>query len=245
MKKYKKASSLSAHIDVPSNTPLGPMRARSAGILSSGEISQYRAEGIALAFDPMQQGWVSDACEDDLSMVLLNQLDPTARRKDAQSGYALRAWSTGDVDSYIALLGDPDVWRFMPENYPAPFTRDLATALIELSNASNHHQVFAVEFDGDPVGQVRLEFDVEPENPACAEISYWLGRVHWGKGIGSDVVKLFTARCLRDNLGLTSLIARAHRENIGSLRALKKAGYVLEGADPKHADWLKMRLIRD
>lgn len=112
----------------------------------------------------------------------------------------------------------------MPEEYPNPITRDLATALIELSNASNHHQVFAVERHDKPVGQLRLEYDVDPNDPACAEISYWLGKSYWNQGIGSEIVRLFSARCFRDNLGLTSLIARVHRDNVGSFKVLEKSG---------------------
>lgn len=196
----------------------------------------------------MQQGWVPADCDDDLTFVHHNAISsdfaPTKRVAPKQH-FTLRAWGSSDVDAYIALLDDPDVWWFLPEDYPSPISHDLAIALIELSNASNHHQVFAVEREGSPVGQVRLEYDVEPNNPASAEISYWLGQAHWGKGIGSDMVNLFTARCLRDNPGLTSLIARVHKDNVASLRALTKAGYAVESADATRADWVKLRLVRD
>ena len=99
--------------------------------------------------------------------------------------------------------------------------------------------------DGDVVGQVRLEYDVEPDNGASAEISFWIGRAHWGKGIGRDVVKLFTRRSLRDNPWLTSLIARVHEDNVKSMKSLLNAGYVVEGADKKRANWVQLRLQRE
>lgn len=162
-----------------------------------------------------------------------------------QPQYLLRAWGTGDLETYKALLDDPEVCHFMPEDYPNPLSEDMAMALIELSNASNHHQVYAIMRDGDVVGQVRLEYDVEQDNPSSAEISFWIGRPCWGKGIGRDVVKLFTTGSLRDNPWLKSLIARVHDENAKSMKALRNAGYVVEGTDPKRANWLKLRLNRD
>ena len=137
----------------------------------------------------------------------------------------------------MSLLDDPDVWTYMTEQYPDPLTEEEAAALIELSNASNHHQVFEVLRNTKPVGQVRLLFDVDPFNPATAEISYWLGREHWGKGIGSDIVHLFTKRCFADNIGITKLIARVHRDNGASSAILTKASYLLQGHDPKDQGW--------
>jgi RimJ/RimL family protein N-acetyltransferase len=199
----------------------------------------------------MQSGWVAAHCDDDLSFTqqtpdhIATHKSPRAANASTKPSYKLRAWGTSDVDTYLSLLDDPDVWRYMPEDYPNPISHDLAIALIELSNASNHHQVFAVERHSKPVGQVRLEYDVEPNNPACAEISYWVGKRYWNQGIGSDMVDLFTARCLRDNMGLTSLIARVHRDNVCSLKVLEKAGYTVEGPDANNSNWIKLRLMRD
>ena len=251
MKKYRKPSQVISPLDIPAQTPI---RTRSAGVLSSSDLAMYDADGTALAFDPMQQGWVRADFEDDLTLapaISFDTIEPKPRAKmnadliPLQPQYFLRAWGTSDLEPYKALLDDPEVWHFMPEDYPNPLSDDMAMALIELSNASNHHQVYAIMRDGDVVGQVRLEYDVEQDNPSSAEISFWIGRPYWGKGIGRDVVKLFTTGSLRDNPWLTSLIARVHEENAKSMKALRNAGYVIEGADPKRANWLKLRLKRD
>lgn len=248
MKKYRKPTPGFSALDIPLDTPLVVKRHRSAGVLTRGELAASQAEGVPLSFDPMQQGWVPSDCEDDLSLLPQNAVASglsRAKRTPSHHAYKMRPWGMGDVEAYVELLDDPDVWRFLPEDYPNPVSRDLAVALIELSNASNHHQVFAVERSGTVIGQVRLEYDVEPNNPASAEISYWLGRDHWGKGIGSDITTLFTARCLRDNPALTSLIARVHKDNTASLNVLGKAGYEVEGPDTTRPDWLRLRVLRD
>lgn len=205
-------------------------RPRSIGVLSDEEVSFCRANDIQLSYDPMQIGWVPATAVDDFNAEV-NM--PPRRRAASHSAvahkpqinalhpqYRMRAWEPYDLEVYKTLLDDPDVWRFMPEDYPDPLTDETAAALIELSNASNHHQVLAVLRDSKTVGQVRLLYDVDDTDAGIAEISYWLGRAYWGKGIGSDVVALFTDRCFADNPGITMLIARVHKENGGSAAVL-------------------------
>jgi len=233
-----------ARVTMPCGEELNLTRPRSEGVMSDQELAFCRANDISLAYDPVQIGWISALAEDDFS--------PTFRKNERSKRsavalmpqvnalhpqYRLRAWTEHDLSTYVDMLDDPEVWAFMPEAYPDPLTPEAAAALIELSNASNHHQVFAVLRNAKPVGQVRLLFDIDPLNPATAEISYWLGRTHWGKGIGSDIVKLFTKRCFNDNIGITKLIARVHRDNGASAAVLTKAGYMLQGHDPKDEGW--------
>lgn len=53
-----------------------------------------------------------------------------------------------------------------------------------------------------------------------AEIGYWLGREHWGKGIASAAVALFLREVER-----RPLYARAASDNVASIRVLQKAGF--------------------
>lgn len=237
----KRSSSL---MTMPCGTELDLSRLRSEGVMSDAELAFCRENDIALAYDPVQIGWISAQAKDDFSPTYRKNertprsavaLKPQVNALHPQ--FRLRAWSLADLPVYMALLDDPAVWAYMTEPYPDPLTEEAAAALIELSNASNHHQVFAVLRNSAPIGQVRLLFDVDPKNPATAEISYWLGRAHWGKGIGSEVVKLFAKRCFADNFGINKLIARVHRDNAASANLLAKAGFVIEGRDPRRENW--------
>jgi RimJ/RimL family protein N-acetyltransferase/adenylate kinase family enzyme len=58
------------------------------------------------------------------------------------------------------------------------------------------------------------------------EICYWLGKQHWRQGIASHALRLFV-RVARDR----PLLARAVRDNVGSLRVLEKCGFVRCGTD--------------
>ncbi|MFY9237718.1 MAG: GNAT family N-acetyltransferase [Roseovarius sp.] len=240
-------------LEMPCGNQLDLGRPRSSGILSDAELALCRSHNVPLAYDPVQTGWVSALCEDDIEGdVRKSQRARIARSQIARAPqvnalhpqYQLRAWEPSDLQTYMALLDDPRVWAHLPETYPDPLSPDMAEALIELSNASNHHQVFAVMRNSTIVGQVRLLYDVDDNDPGVAEISYWLGQGFWGKGIGTDIVALYTARCFADNGALTSIIARVHADNTASEKALTKAGYKAEGQDLKDATWTIYRARR-
>ena len=52
-------------VHLPSGRTLDPQRSRWAGVLDHEEIGYCRANGIALAYDCVQIGWVTAACVDD------------------------------------------------------------------------------------------------------------------------------------------------------------------------------------
>lgn len=246
----KERHSSSAKLQMPCGGVIDTSRLRSAGVLTPTELEFCRANHVALSYDPVQIGWVPATAVDDFDSPLGHRARSSqAPRILAKGGvkhnaiapeYALRAWHESDAATLQALLDDPEIWTWLPETYPAPLTLGAAAALIEISNASNHHQVCAVLRNDDIIGQLRLEYDVDPQDPGVAEISYWLGRPFWGKGIGSDIVRLFTARSFADNPGIRSIVARVHNDNAASLRILKKLGYAVQGPDPKDPAWTRL-----
>lgn len=221
-------------------------RLRSDGILNARELTYCANNDIPVSFDPMQSGWVPAQAVDDLYMnEVRDAAHPRTTRHQANVSLHLhlRAWDKSDVQRFRYLLDDARVWENMPEDYPAPMTTDMASALIDLANASNHHQVHAVLHDGLPVGQVRLLFDGDPQDPGVAEISYWIGHDYWGRGFASAAVSAFVRQCFAENPGLTALIARVKNGNSASLRVLEKAGFVPEGSNDE-PDWQVLRKTR-
>ncbi|NIR77506.1 MAG: GNAT family N-acetyltransferase, partial [Gemmatimonadetes bacterium] len=59
-----------------------------------------------------------------------------------------------------------------------------------------------------------------------AEVGYWLGRAHWGRGIMTEVVRRFTAWAI-ERFELTRIFALPYARNRASARVLEKAGYEL------------------
>ena len=58
------------------------------------------------------------------------------------------------------------------------------------------------------------------------EVSYWIGREFWGKGIATNALKEFLKQ-----VTIRPLYARAAKDNIGSLTVLQKCGFSITGED--------------
>lgn len=80
--------------------------------------------------------------------------------------------------------------------------------------------------DGEVVGNI-AKFVMFDEN----EISYWIARQHWGRGIATQALRLFLQEYTERPLG-----ARAVKDNIGSIRVLEKCGFRLVGEERTFSD---------
>ncbi|HMO06061.1 MAG TPA: GNAT family N-acetyltransferase [Paracoccaceae bacterium] len=225
------------------------------GPLSAEGRRSARARGIPLGFDPVLQGWVAlagpedPAAAPDRGEADPGEADPTgaedrpasrpaAARTEARgeaAGLTFRPWEAADLPAFRALLDDPEVWRWLPEPYPGPLDAALAADLIAMAQVETHHAVRAVLRQGRPVGQVRLVWDppAGPPGdpgapPASAEISYWLGRDHWGQGIGRAMLAAAVPAAFAHHPRLARLWARVHPANRASARLLEGAGFARE-----------------
>jgi RimJ/RimL family protein N-acetyltransferase len=209
-------------------------RPRSRGPLDAAGLAAARAAGIALAYDPAQTGWVVAHGPDDLFA------PPAPAASAARGAITLRPWTAADAPVFAAILGNPNLWAWLPDPYPGPLSPAMARDLIAVSNGAAHHRVLAVEAGGTVMGQVRLLFAA---GGAEAEISYWLGEGYWGRGIASAAVAAMTARAWADHPALRAITARVHARNPASARVLAKAGYRRDpGADA--APWTMWQLDR-
>jgi RimJ/RimL family protein N-acetyltransferase len=58
------------------------------------------------------------------------------------------------------------------------------------------------------------------------EVTYWVGRDHWGRGVATTALAAFV-----QGLAERPLYARAAGDNIASIRVLEKCGFVLIGRE--------------
>ncbi len=238
-------SQTDGHITLPSGRVLDLRRARSEGPLDREELEFCRIHGVPLAYDPAQIGWVPISCEDDLTIILQAAEQVPLGRRGVRSGHVrFRPWGRHEVGTFVSLLDNPKVWEHLPDPFPNPLTAEDASALIELSLEAEHHDVRAVEIDGEVVGQVRLAFDPIRSDRTVGEISYWLGERHWGRGIGSDLVSRFTSHSFDRRPELSGIWARVHENNTRSARILEKAGYRYGGPIADNSPWRTYRIDR-
>ncbi len=202
-------------------------RLRSQGVLSEREVKWCQTNGVEVAYDPIQIGWVPLECEDDIL--------GTFERPNPRP-FHFRAWDLKDSAVYAAMLSSERLWRYLPEVYPGPISADDAAQLIELGY-ENHHQVLAIEKDGHAIGQVRML----EKGSGSAEVSYWLGETHWGKGYASSIVAQYCDEYLRQRPNVYRVIAVVHTDNLASQAVLRKCAFTDSARD---GEWLTLERLR-
>ncbi len=112
---------------------------------------------------------------------------------------------------------------------PFPFEAGMAAAWIESIDPS-HQRVFAITSGGTLVGSIGLHRD---EANAQAELGYWLGLQHWGKGYATEAGRAVIRRGFLD-LGLRRIWASHLGRNPASGHVLEKLGMRHEGTLRRH-----------
>jgi RimJ/RimL family protein N-acetyltransferase len=83
-----------------------------------------------------------------------------------------------------------------------------------------------VVYDGQVAGSV-----ASFEDDGRLEVTYWLGREFWGKGIATRALA-----ALLEYQTTRPIYARAAKDNAASLRVLQKCGFVITGEDKGYAN---------
>ena len=63
------------------------------------------------------------------------------------------------------------------------------------------------------------------------EVSYWIGKAYWGKGVASQALAQFL-----DQVPARPLYARVVKDNLASRRVLEKCGFTISGEDKGFAN---------
>ena len=127
---------------------------------------------------------------------------------------------------YLGWLQDPVVNRYLETRWQEQ-TLDGICAFVAAMLASSDSVLFAITCDGRHVGNAKLG-PVQGRH-ACADLSYFIGaRDCWGQGLATEAIRaLCQVGFVR--LGLHRLQAGLYAGNVGSGRALEKAGFTREG----------------
>ena len=134
---------------------------------------------------------------------------------------SLRPLEDRDLDAIFEQMTDPESVRM------AAFTSEELTDRRAFLNrmsrlradpsASNR----VIDVDGAIAGTI-ASFRIDDQR----EVTYWVDRTLWGKGVASAALQLLLAETAE-----RPLYARAASDNLGSLRVLEKAGFRRIGVD--------------
>lgn len=132
-----------------------------------------------------------------------------------EQSVTLRPVYDSDLDALFRQMSDPESVRmaaFTPED---PADRQRFDAHMVRVMESPENTLRAIAWKGDLVGSI-ASFVVEGQT----EITYWIDRAVWGRGIASRALALFL-----EVVRIRPLYARAASDNAGSLRVLEKTGF--------------------
>ena len=143
------------------------------------------------------------------------------------SNVVLREVQSEDLPLFFEYQLDPDA------NHMAAFTAKdptdqrafMAHWTRILGDATTTNRTILCE------GQVAGSVASYEETAGHPEVTYWLGKPYWGKGIATAALRAFLAQ-----VTVRPIYARVAKDNHASLRVLEKCGFTIIGADQGFAN---------
>lgn len=143
------------------------------------------------------------------------------------SDFSLRDVLEADLPIFFAFQLDPNA-----QAMAAFTTRDPTD---QQAFMMHWHRILAdpsgfirtIVVDGQVAGSVSSYQDA-----GHSEVTYWLGKNYWGKGLATRALTEFLAHVNPTR----PIYARAAKDNIGSLRVLEKCGFRIIGEDKGFAN---------
>jgi RimJ/RimL family protein N-acetyltransferase len=130
----------------------------------------------------------------------------------------LRAPIESDVAVFFEDQRDPDAMRMAAFASKDPNDRAAFDARWSRIRGDDTVIVRTIEHEAAIAGYVASFL-----REGTREISYWIGRAHWGRGIASVALATF----LGEQEKRRPLVGRAAADNVASIRVLEKCGFVL------------------
>jgi RimJ/RimL family protein N-acetyltransferase len=154
---------------------------------------------------------------------------------------ALRAVEPGDLDRFFRQQLDPEANAMAAFGSRDPFDRAAFDAKWSRILGDEGTVVRTITVDGEVAGSIMRWRDDALDAP---EVSYWLGREWWGRGIATAAL-----RQLLDGLPERPLYGRTSSTNPASRQVLERAGFRVvridrdvEASDGRLVDELVLRL---
>jgi [ribosomal protein S5]-alanine N-acetyltransferase len=139
----------------------------------------------------------------------------------------LRKWKIEDAEQLTLIANNKKIYDNLRDAFPHPYFLEDANKYISFAQIENKlSMLFAIEIDGKVMGSIGAFFkeDVYREN---VEIGYYLAEECWGKGLMTKAIKALV-EYLFNKFDINRVFAEPFARNIGSRKALEKAGFRLE-----------------
>lgn len=137
-----------------------------------------------------------------------------------------RNWEQRDTESLVRYANNPNIAANMTNAFPSPYGLENAQKFLEMAWSHNPTRLFAIDVNGEAIGGI----GIHPQNDVLclnAEIGYWIGEPHWGKGYVARVIPGILEYAF-ENFEIDRVYARCFGSNLASKRVLEKTGFELE-----------------
>jgi ribosomal-protein-alanine N-acetyltransferase len=144
----------------------------------------------------------------------------------------LRPLREEDIPALCREAHSTRIFEHVRDHFPYPYREEDARDFIRLQAQIDPPQAFAIAQDDVLIGVISYQ----PQHDVyrfSAEVGYWLGESHWGRGIVTEALKAMV-RHLFATTDLQRLYATVFAFNTASMRALEKAGFHNEGVSVQH-----------
>jgi [ribosomal protein S5]-alanine N-acetyltransferase len=139
---------------------------------------------------------------------------------------SLRPISLDDcTERYVNWLRDPEVNRYLETRWVEQTLESVRAFVIAVDREPTSHLMAITDAESDRhIGNIKIGPIRSHHN--YADLSYFIGdRDYWGRGYATEAIQL-AIRLGFERLGLHRLQAGTYATNVGSARALEKAGFI-------------------
>ncbi len=133
------------------------------------------------------------------------------------SGVLLRDVIEDDLPTFFEQQLDPTANHMAAFTTKDPSDRDAFAAHWTRILADDTITIKTILFDGRVAGHV-----AQFERLGKPEVTYWIGREYWGKGVATRALSEFLV-----DVKARPLYARAAKDNVASIRVLEKCGFTI------------------
>jgi ribosomal-protein-alanine N-acetyltransferase len=157
-------------------------------------------------------------------------------------GIVLRPWAISDASNLAIVANNKKIAENVRDGFPFPYSvRDAQDWLNIILTENYPPRFFAIISDRQLVGSIGIitKTDIYRKN---LEIGFFISEDFWGKGFATKAIKAATSYAFRD-FDIVRVYAETFSDNIGSQKALQKAGFKLEATLKKNI--VKNEVIKD
>ena len=147
----------------------------------------------------------------------------------------LRKWRLSDAKDLAAVMNNERILNHLRDGIPFPYTEKDAAEYISAMLSANENETFAyaVTMDDRAVGSIGV-FRQSNIHRQTAELGYCMAEEYWGRGIMTDAIRQICG-LIFESTDILRIFAEPFAYNIGSRRALEKAGFTYEGTMKNNA----------